>query len=112
MKYRIEPKPERKSGRLRRFQPYIETDDVEEVKRWIANPTVKVTARVYGTDGTYWQLADQYYRPIIVSEWVDRPSAMDDCDNIPAGWSESRGISTVASTETDEGRRLIERWKP
>lgn len=106
MKYRIEPKPERKM----RFRAFLETENLDEVKAWIANPNVPVTTRVRGTDGTYHQLATTSYHDIIVSELRRDASAMDDNDNIPLRWMESKAVSTVASRETDDGCRQIERW--
>lgn len=106
MKYRIELKPERKM----RFRALLETENLEEVKAWLANPPVKVTTRLRGTDGTYHQLATPSYHDIIVSSLHSDASAMDDCDNIPMRWLENKEVSTVASMETEEGCRQIERW--
>lgn len=106
MKYRIEPKPEGN----RRFRALLETDNLEEVKEWLANPPIKVTTRCRGTDGTYHQLALPSYHDIIVFALHFDPSAMDDCDNVPMRWMPTSEVSTVASMETEEGCRQIERW--
>jgi hypothetical protein len=106
MKYRIEPKPERKS----RFRAYLETDDLAAVRAWVAHPPVPVKTRIRGTDGTYHQLATPSYHDIIVSVWELAPGEMDDKDNIPRRWMESRDVSTVASMETAAGCRQIEVW--
>ena len=106
MKYRIEPKPERKM----RFRAFLETENLEEVKAWLANPPVEVTTRTRGTDGTYHQLATPSYHDIIVSSLRSDASAMDDCDNVPMRWMETEEVSTVVSMETEDGCRQIERW--
>ena len=93
-----------------RFRALLETENLEEVKAWLANPPVKATTRTRGTDGTYHQLATTSYHDIIVSELRRDASAMDYNDNIPLRWMESRAVSTVASMETEEGCRQIERW--
>lgn len=106
MKYRIEPKPERKM----RFRAFLETENLEEVKVWLANPPVKVTTRIRGTDGTYHQLTTLSYHDIIVSSYRADASSMDDCDNVPMRWMETNEVSTVASMETEDGCRQIEIW--
>ena len=93
-----------------RFRALLETENLDEVKAWLANPPVKVTTRIRGTDGTYHQLATPSYHDIIVSSLRADASAMDDCDNIPMRWMETNEVSTVASMETDDGCRQIERW--
>jgi len=106
MKYRIEPKPERKI----RFKSLFESDDLDAVKAWIANPPVAVKTRIRGTDGTCHQLTTTLYHDIVVTELRLRGSAMDDRGNVPLGPTEINEVSTVASMETVEGCRQIERW--
>ena len=93
-----------------RFRALLETENLEEVKAWLANPPVKVTTRTRGTDGTYHQLATTSYHDIVVSSLRADASAMDDCDNVPMRWMETGEVSTVASMQTEDGCRQIERW--
>lgn len=104
MKYRIEPKPE---GR-RRFKPYLETESLDEVRQWLAHPPIPVNARIRGTDGTYYQLTTAGFHDLAV--YMLAAVADGSNERVLAEWVECRQASTVASRETEEGCRQIERW--
>lgn len=104
-KYRIEPKPE---GR-RHFKAIFEGTE-EEVKAWLANPPIPTTTCIRGTNGTYHQLATASRHHLVVTEQVADTSRMNDRDQMPMYWRESNTVTTVASMETADGCRLIERW--
>lgn len=105
MKYRIEPKPDSKG----RFRPLLETESLDEVRAWIANPPVPVSTRISGTDGTYHQLTTPRYHDIVVSSLQPCSSATG--ERMLLKWVEVREVSTVASRETEDGCRQIERWE-
>lgn len=106
-KYRIEPKPERN----RRFQPFLVTDSIDEVREWIARPTVPTTTRIYGTTGDTHRLTLRSTQDIIVSELRPSASAMDDSDNVPMVWAECSDVSVYAARNTEAGCRQIEIWQ-
>ena len=106
-KYRIEPKPERKM----RFKAFLETESLDEVKAWIARPTIPTTTRIYGSDGTMHRLVMKSTQDIIVSELRPSASAMDDNDNVPMVWAECKAVDLIARRDTADGCRQIEVWQ-